>query len=197
MSRSLCFWSGFILAALLGTLWALRQSAQAEFRRAAHEAALRRGAAQLDSTRAALDSARQRVAALAADSSRLAASLLVARQAADAGLDAVRELARTRRDAGDTATAAALEGASGAVQAERAACSLVVLNCEERAANATAAWHTAEAQLASTAALLDTTAVRWRDAERRAQPSFFRDLWRARAVTVPLVAATLYCASRP
>jgi len=190
------FVGGFVLAAAMSIGIGLYRDAKAAAARVQLEDRLAAGARALELARADLDQARARAARLAADSNRLAADLALSREAVDAGLVAVRELARIRRAAGDTGAATALEGAAGAVEAERRSCSLVVLNCEQRASNATAAWHLAESQLDSTAADLVTTAARWRDAERRAQPSFFRDIWRARGVTLPLLAATVFFAAR-
>jgi len=150
--------------------------------------------AELVAERDSTASWRQRAAAAAAaakrlrdDSARVYPQWVLAKDAAAAGVWAVRQIAAAARARGDTATAATLESAAIAVDEERAACSVVVLNCEQRAANAEAARADAAARVDSLAAKLDTLGVKWEDAEQRAQPSFFRDLWRAKGVLGPLM----------
>lgn len=137
---------------------------------------------------------RQRAAAAAAEAQRLRAdSARVypqwagAQEAATAGVWAVRAIATQARARGDTTAAEQLETAATSVEAERASCSVVVLNCEQRAANAETARADAAARVDSLAAQLDTLGVKWEDAEHRAQPSFFRDLWRAKGALGPLL----------
>jgi len=116
------------------------------------------------------------------DSARVYPAWGLAREAADAGLAAVRELARSRLAAGDTAGARVVEAAANAADAERAACSVVVVNCEARAATAETARADAAGRVDSLAAVLDTTGIKLQAAERRASSGFLglRDLWRAK-----------------
>jgi hypothetical protein len=126
-------------------------------------------------------------ARLREDSARVYRGWGVAQEAATAGVWAIRELAAQARARGDRGTGERLEGAATAVEAEQAGCSLVVLNCEARAANADTARADAAARVDSLAFQLDTLGVRWEDAEKRARPNFFRDLWRTKEVTGPLL----------
>lgn len=91
----------------------------------------------------------------------------------------------------DSAQRAAAAQAVKVVYLEVEACQDQLTNCEARAQNAEARARGDSVSLAATAALLDTVRLRWSQAERRAQPSFFRDLWRSRQVTLPLAALSL------
>jgi hypothetical protein len=130
---------------------------------------------------------RARAARAAAEAQRLREDSAIvyplwstAREAAAAGVWAVRAIAQQARDRGDTSVAEQLETATLVIEAERQACSVVILNCEQRAANAETARADAAQRVDSLDAQLDTLGVRWEDAERRARPSFFRDMWRAK-----------------
>lgn len=143
--------------------------------------------AELSAERDSTAAWRVRAAAAAAEAARLREDSgrayrlwAVDREAASAGVWAIRELAAQARARGDTGTGWRLEDAVVAVEAEQAACSVVVLNCEQRAANAETARADAAVRVDSLAAQLDTLGVRWEDAEKRARPSFLRDLWRAK-----------------
>jgi hypothetical protein len=176
------FVAGFILATGLAVAYGLRQEAKAALARAQHEQ-------QLQATRDELQGFRARAARLAEDSGRLAISLTGARRARDAARTEARALALRLSQQGDTAGSRIVLMDDSAAVAERAACSLVVLNCEARAA-------IADSGLARAVTQLDSTQSWWRAAEHRAQPSFFRDVWRARAVTLPLIVATVVLALR-
>lgn len=121
------------------------------------------------------------------DSARVYRLWGVDQEAASAGVWAIQQIAAQARARGDTGTGRQLETAVAAVAAEQRGCSLVVINCEQRAANAESAREDATARADSLAVKLDTVGVRWEDAERRARPSFLRDLWRTKEVTGPLV----------
>lgn len=185
------FLLGFVAALILGVTWDRLRASRANAARDAQEQRLAEQAESLQAARRDLEAARTRARSLALDSARVYRLWSIDREAAAAGVTAVEELARQARARGDTAAARTLEGAATATELELTACSLVTANCEARAANATGAWQRAEAQLNATAAQLDTTKALWRDAERRAQPSFFRDVWRSRAVTLPLILTTV------
>lgn len=75
---------------------------------------------------------------------------------------------------------------------EALACRGLLVNCELRAQNAEARAHGDSVQLLATQTLLDTVRVRWFIAERKARPSWLRDLWRSRSVTLPLAAVTTF-----
>lgn len=121
------------------------------------------------------------------DSARVYPLWATSQEAASAGVWAVRHLATQARARGDTGTAEQLETAAAAVEADQAACSLVVVNCERRATNAETARADAATRADSLASQLDTLGVRWEDAERRARPSLFRDLWRAKGPIAALL----------
>jgi hypothetical protein len=176
------FLAGFVLAGALAVFYAANQDAKAALARVQHEASL---AAARDS----LHGFHERAQRLAVDSARLSISLAGARRARDAAQAENAALARRLAQQGDTAGARVVLAGDSTAAAERAACSLVALNCEARAAVADSARAVAVRQL-------DTTVALWRGAERRAQPSFFRDAWRARGVTLPLLAATVYLVLR-
>lgn len=186
------FVAGFAVAAVLAVGAEVYRGAQAALKRVELEAALAARGESLKATRGDLARLRARAESLAVERARLAVSLVGARTARDAARRESASLAERLRAAGDTAGAAVVERGDSAAAAERAACSLVVVNCEARAAAADSARVLAERDLDATAVLLNRTAGRWRDAERRAQPSFFRDVWRARAVTLPLALTTVY-----
>ncbi len=150
--------------------------------------------AELQAERDSTAAWRVRAATAAAEAARLREDSVrvyrgwgIAQEAATAGVWAIRELAAQARARGDTGTGERLEGAAAAVEAEQAGCSLVVLNCEARAANAETARADAATRVDSLVAQLDTLGVRWEDAERRARPSYFRDLWRTKEVTGSLL----------
>jgi len=90
----------------------------------------------------------------------------------------------------DTSNRRMADSAVRVVYLEVEACQDQLANCEARAQNAEARAHGDSLTLATTTALLDTVRHRWAIAERKAQPSFFRDLWRSRSVTLPLAALT-------
>jgi hypothetical protein len=186
------FVAGFAVAIICSLGVELYRTEQAALKRVELEAALAARGEDLSATRRALAGLRDRAARLSADSGRLSVSLAGARRARDEAQQATAELAARLRAAGDTGGANVVERGEAAGAAERQACSLVVVNCEARAAAADTARLLAEAELDSTAVLLQRTAGQWRDAERRAQPSFFRDVMRAKAVVAPLVALLLY-----
>jgi hypothetical protein len=196
MTSLQAFGAGFLVAGALGVGWGILQDSKAALRQLQHEEALATGAKALDATRAELNAAAARSARLAIDSSRMIVSLRGARAARDAAQAENRTLATRLRAAGDTGGAAVVDRGDSAAAAERTACSLVILNCEQRATNAVAAWQRAAAQLDATAAQLDTTVTLWRDAERRANPGIFTAFWRARTTTLPLLAAVAYLALR-
>jgi hypothetical protein len=75
---------------------------------------------------------------------------------------------------------------------ETMACANLLQNCELRARNAEARTRGDSIQLVRLTALTDTLEAAWRSAERRARPSFFRDLWRSRKVTLPLAALSVF-----
>lgn len=75
-------------------------------------------------------------------------------------------------------------------------CDATVANCEARAATSHQRELEALAQLQKSDSLRGATTVRWQDAEKRAAPSFFRDLARAKAIVVPALVVTGVCLLR-
>ena len=122
----------------------------------------------------------------------LRAGWAVSREASAAGLVTIRNLiAQLPAPARDSAAAAVV-----AIIDEQAACSLVVINCEARAGAERSGRLEALARLWASDSLRTATSVLWVDAERRARPSFFRDLWRAKAVVLPSLAVVGVCLAR-
>jgi hypothetical protein len=71
-------------------------------------------------------------------------------------------------------------------------CQELLVNCELRAQNAEARAHGDSTQLVGLQRFVsDTLEPAWHSAERQARPSFFRDLWRSRQVTIPLIVLTI------
>jgi hypothetical protein len=93
---------------------------------------------------------------------------------------------------GDSTAQQVVESAVKVVYLEVEACQNQLANCEQRARNAEHRAAGDSSQLAATQQLLDTVRVRWQIAERKAAPSFFRDLWRSRQVTLPLAALSAF-----
>lgn len=89
----------------------------------------------------------------------------------------------TARAAADSAVRLAI-GETEACEAERLNCEARAANAEERAAGDSL--HLAALRVFVT----DTLTPAWRDAERRAQPSLWRDVWRSRRVVLPVAALT-------
>lgn len=130
------------------------------------------------------DSLSQANAVLRGDSARLDAQRRAVRRQAGDSIGKLLALVT------DSAARAVAHAAVRVVYLEVEACQDQLANCEARAQNAEARARGDSVSLVATAAILDTVRVRWSQAERRAQPSFFRDLWRSRSVTLPLAALT-------
>jgi len=152
------------------------------------EAAL---AAQRDSA-AAWGKARQALTvslgALRRDSSTLALNLTRATGAAQRASQRAESLFLRLPDTlrvGVRLVFDSLAGATIACEASRA-------NCELRAQNAEARVRGDSTQLFHADSLLTVTEASWHQAERQAKPSFFRDLWRSRKVTLPLAALSAF-----
>jgi hypothetical protein len=122
--------------------------------------------------------------ALRADSATLEARRHAARRFAT---DSIGKLLAQIQDTSNRRVA---DSAVSVVYLEVEACQDQLANCEQRAQNAEQRARGDSVTLARTQALLDTVRLRWTIAERKAQPSFFRDLWRSRSVTLPLAAIT-------
>lgn len=86
----------------------------------------------------------------------------------------------------DSAARVVAHAAVRVVYLEVEACQDQLSNCEARAQNAEARARGDSVSLARTEVILDSVRVAWSQAERAARPSFFRDLYRSRAVTLPL-----------
>jgi hypothetical protein len=177
------FVAGFALAAVMGVGWGLHKDAKAARERIAHEQRL----ADDSTERAALAKRNHdqgtRIAALQADTGRLSLALRRTRAAVPRSVGTVRPiLAAADSATGRTEHVEALN----AILAAGAACEESLQNCERRSALADSMTADLQRQLDATAKLLDSTATKWRDAESRAQPSLFRDLWRSKSVLVLL-----------
>lgn len=123
---------------------------------------------------------------LRADSQVLAVRSQRAQRAAILATDSLGKLLARVPDsvrAAVESTVTVFSEVGSACQAQLANCSLRAANAERRAAGDSS-------QLAATQSLLDTVRVRWSQAERKAQPSWLRDIWRSRSVTLPLAAIT-------
>lgn len=76
---------------------------------------------------------------------------------------------------------------------EAIACRGLLVNCELRAQNAEARAHGDSIHFADLQRFVsDTLEPAWHTAERKARPSWLRDLWRSRSVTLPLAAVTTF-----
>lgn len=163
-----------VLAVILGNGWKVRATV-AEKRYSVDSALFELRRQQLEDSIARLNRA--------GDS--LKAGWAISREAADAGLSTIRQfiasLPAPQRDSAERAIVA--------VEEDRAQCSLVVLNCEARVGAERSGRLEALARLRSADSLRA-------DAERRARPNFFRDIWRARAVVLPAFATTAVCLAR-
>lgn len=124
------------------------------------------------------------LSALRADSASLAIRYDAVRRAAPTLRDSIQHLLARLPDS----TRARLQPAILELGAETTTCHEFLANCEQRVANANRRATGDSLQLLETAGLLRSTEGLWRDAERRARPSLFRDLWRSRRVTIPLAA---------
>lgn len=122
----------------------------------------------------------------------LRAGWAVSREASGAAIITLRNLvAQLPREHRAEVTVAV-----GTIIHEQEACSLVVINCEARAEAERSGRLEALDQLRASDSLRTATAVLWQDAERRARPNFFRDVWRAKAAVLPSLAVAGICLAR-
>jgi hypothetical protein len=179
-----------LAGALVGALaWGscnANRASDAENRLNASLAAQRDSAAHWQATREGLIT---RLGALQRDSLALAVSYHAAQ--AQAGV------ARHRLDSllagnANVALGEAVGRVLTADSVQLETCQATIGNCELRAQNAEARVHGDSLQLLRLTALTDTLGAAWHSAERRAQPSFFRDLWRSRSVTLPLAVLSVF-----
>ena len=172
-----------VLAGL--AVWGLLSARQ----ETAHARALR---AQLDSTRLAygVDSARwaQERTALEADrarlaqeGSRLARTVVVTRDSARQALGTLAALLAARGDDSTGAVLATVEDAFAACDEANAGLAKQLDNCEHRVV-------LADSQAAANQRLSARYELAWQNAEARARPNFFRDVWRAKGMLLPLLA---------
>lgn len=76
---------------------------------------------------------------------------------------------------------------------EAAACHDLLVNCELRAFNAEARAHGDSLQLVTLQRFVsDSLEPAWQRAEQKARPSWLRDVWRSRSVTLPLAALSAF-----
>lgn len=122
----------------------------------------------------------------------LTKALGVYREAMPAALGTIRSLIASQPAAAQPALNTAVDVV---IQAGNT-CDATVANCETRAATSHQRELEALAQLQKSDSLRGATTVRWQDAEKRAAPSFFRDLARAKAIVVPALVVTGVCLLR-
>lgn len=177
--------SGALVGALAwGTCNAGRAS-KAEIRVAA---LLAQDSTDADAFQRTRDSLRGIVVGLRADSAVLAARAATLARRLPAAHDSLRRLLAMLPDS----TRTPLDSAVAVVTAAYESCEAIRANCEARAANAEQRVAGDSIRILELEALSRTLEGEWRAAEQRAKPSFFRDLWRSRRVTLPLMALSAY-----
>lgn len=122
----------------------------------------------------------------------LKTALGLSREASGAAIGTIRSLIASQ----PAAAQPALNTAVDVVIRAGDTCDATVANCEARAATSHQRELEALAQLQKSDSLRGATTVRWQDAEKRAAPSFFRDLARAKAIVVPALVVTGVCLLR-
>lgn len=122
----------------------------------------------------------------------LRAGWAVSREASGAAIITIRNLvAQLPQEHRATVTVAL-----GEIVGAREACDALVANCETRVGAERSGRLEALARLRASDSLRTETYGLWEDAERRARPSFFRDIWRAKAAVLPSLALAGVCLAR-
>lgn len=122
----------------------------------------------------------------------LRAGWAVSREASGAAIITIRNLvAQLPQEHRATVTVAL-----GEIIGAREACDALVANCETRVGAERSGRLEALARLRASDSLRTRTSVLWQDAERRARPSFLRDVWRAKSVVLPSVVLAGVCLAR-
>lgn len=186
MTRGALVTLAAVLAGLLAWTWFGWQGADRRAEGVRQHMAAERGRFRLDSALRAdsLEQLRARLAALRADSADLARQLEIATRDAQAAADSLAVLTAGLSDSLRDAIAAQVH----TIAAVGVACQATLENCEERAANAEARERQEAAAAAAARRLAAVADSSWQDAEQRARPNLFRDLWRTKQVWATVLA---------
>ena len=177
------------LALLTSALLGMRWKAEAGEKGAALQLALDRYSTDSAASAGRMAQLAESLEVLTTVGDSLKAALGLSREASTAAIGTIRTLIASR----PAAEQPALNTAVDVVIRAGDTCDATVANCEARVQTSHQRELEALAQLQRADSVKDATVTRWQDAEKRATPHFFRDLWRAKAIVVPAVVTTGVC----